>query len=190
MSAFWHNLEWMPFNVLLACLGVVFGLFFLRSKNLPVRLITFLLWILFLPNTIYLLTDLQHLPKQAFAENNLIYRVLIFMQYITLFVFGVFTYIYGLYPIEKIFQLKKKQNHALKIFLLIVFNFAIALGVGLGRIERTHSWYLFTQPMRVLADVISLFSNMESMLFVLGFGLICNFFYFAFHKTVKNTIRV
>ena len=190
MGTFFENFGWMGFNVLLACLGVMFGLSFLKVRQKFFKLCLFTLWILFLPNTIYLLTDLQHLPKQVFEQSEILTRLMIFTQYIALFVFGVFTYVYGLYPIEKLFHLAGKKDHQLKVILLIVFNFAIAFGVGLGRIERTHSWYVFTQPLRVVDDVASLITNSNSLLFVVLFGLLANILYFSFRKVVDNTLKM
>jgi uncharacterized membrane protein len=185
-----YNLEWMSFNILLACIGVIFGLLFLGAKQKVVKWLLFMFWVLFLPNTVYLLTDLQHIPRQVLGEPNTLARIVIFFQYVVLFIFGVFTFIYGLYPIEKIFQLRKKTHHNVKIGLIVLFNFAIAFGVGLGRIERTHSWYVFTEPMRVVRDVISLATTDESLMFVIGFGIVCNVFYFLGKTTVEKTLRV
>lgn len=184
------NLQWMSFNILLACLGLIFGLLFLKQKKYLLKVILFVLWILFLPNTIYLLTDLQHLPRQVFEQSNFFYRLIIFFQYIVLFLFGIFTYIYGLSPIDKLFKLKNWHNHKLKFFLIGTFNFVIAFGVGMGRIERTHSWYIFTQPARVISDMYALLSSADSVIFVLIFGVICNLLFFAFHLTVKKTLKI
>jgi len=189
MATFFENFGWMGFNVILACLGMIFGLSFLKVRKGILKLVFLVLWILFLPNTIYLLTDLQHLPKQAFAQANLLARVLIFIQYVVLFVFGVFTFVYGLFPIEKLFHLAGKKEHKLKVVLLVLFNFAIAFGVGMGRIERTHSWYVFTQPSRVVDDIFSLLTTSSSLLFVILFGVLCNLFYFSFHKVVAHTLK-
>lgn len=190
MDTFLNNIPWMAFNVFLACLGAIFGLTFLKIGNKFLKMAFFVLWLLFLPNTIYLLTDLQHLPGQTFSQVNFTGRFLVFLQYVTLFVFGVFTFVYGLFPIEKLFHLAGKKDHKLKLVLLVLLNFMIAFGVGMGRIERTHSWYVFTQPYRVVEDILSILTTSSSLVFIVLFGVLCNLLYFSFHKAVQKTLKI
>jgi len=78
----------MVFNLILASIGVGLGYVFLGTKQPLFKFIIFLLWILFLPNTIYLLTDLQHLPDQFYRIDNE-YKITLMFQYVLLLSFGI-----------------------------------------------------------------------------------------------------
>ena len=180
MEIFVFNLEWMIPNVALAALPVIFGLAYLRIKSRLLRIPLFVFWFLFLPNTIYLLTDIEYLPKQIMQSGS-IDRLIIFSQYVILLVIGVLTYFGGLLPLKILFkELRiKKQSQKLAI---VVLNFAIGYAVILGKVERTHSWYVFTQPLRVIEDMINVFTIPFLLLSAIGLGILFNTIYFSFYK--------
>lgn len=82
-------------------------------------------------------------------------------------------------PIEKFFRRNRINNYW---WIFLIFNFAIAFAVVLGKIERTHSWYVFTQPVRVVSDVVSILTNYWLIGFVVSFGVFLNLIYFGFRK--------
>lgn len=180
MDTFLFNLEWMIPNAALASLAVVFALGYLYVRPLLLKIPLFILWFLFLPNTIYLLTDIEYLPKQIMQSESLDHLI-IFSQYVILLVIGVLTYFGGLLPLKSIFkQLKvKKQNQQLAVFVL---NFAVGFAVILGKVERTHSWYVFTQPLRVVEDVFSVLTTPFLLICVIGFSVLFNVVYFSFYR--------
>lgn len=180
MDIFFFNLEWMIPNVALASLAVVFALGYLYVKSSLLKIPLFILWFLFLPNTIYLLTDIEYLPRQI-MQSGALDRLIIFSQYVILLIIGVLTYFGGLLPLKTLFKQKKvnKQNQQ---FIMLAMNFAIGFAVILGKVERTHSWYVFTQPIRVVEDVVNVFISPDSMLAFIGFGLLFNAIYFGFYK--------
>lgn len=174
------NLEWMIPNVALASLAVVFALGYLYIKPGLFKIPLFILWLLFLPNTIYLLSDVEYLPRQM-MESEFPGRTIIFSQFIILMVIGILTYFGALMPFKAIFkQFKiKKQNQQ---FIMIVVNMAVGFAVVLGKVERTHSWFVFTQPLRVIEDVFRVLTSPFLLLSVVGLGLLFNIIYFYFYK--------
>lgn len=178
------NLEWMGFNIGLGILGVVFGWLFLATKQPVLKVLAAILWLIFLPNTIYVLTDLQYLREQFF-EVKLLYRPGLLLMYISLIFFGIVSYIVGLWPGErfiKSLKIKNKTKTELIVVSLVLINFLAALGVVMGKELRTHSWYIFTQPMRVYSDFKTVFQTPIYLAFVVMFGLLNNFIYFGFNK--------
>src|SRR3989344_5189655 len=139
MEIFVFNLEWMIPNVALAALPVIFGLAYLHIKSRLLRIPLFVLWFLFLPNTIYLLSDVEYLPKQM-MESEFSAKIFIFGQFITLMVIGILTYFGALMPCKAIFKQLRIKKPAQKIILILV-NLTLGFGVVLGKVERTHSWY-------------------------------------------------
>lgn len=171
MDILLSNLPWMLINLLLAFLGVFFGFLFLNVKNKFFKIIYCILWILFIPNTIYLITDIQHIPEQLFNLNFLT-QILLVAQYSILFVFGVITFIFGLRPLEKITS---------NIFIFILANFLIAFAIVLGKTQRTNSWDLLFNPTEVIESTSKLMSP-TGIIYILIFGIICNVVYFGWRK--------
>lgn len=186
MEIFYNNFFWMIPNVALASLGFVFGLLYLQVKSNFLRIPLFILWILFLPNTIYLLSDLEHYFVQL-TETDFIGIIFLTVQYGILFALGILTYFAGMIPMEKFFKKRKLKNYGL---IFLIFNFAIAFGVVLGKIERTHSWYVFTQPYRVLEDIFSVLMTPRLILMVVLFGTAFNLIYFFFRKKVTGLKKI
>lgn len=173
-----ENFWWMIPNLALASLGFVFALLYLRVKNIYLKVPILILWFLFLPNTIYLITDIEHLIPQLKIARDF-EAFLLILQYTFLISFGVLTYFAGMIPIEMFFRKKKVKSYS---YIFLVFNFALAFAVVLGKIERTHSWYVFTQPLRVLGDMLHVFMTPHLILGVIFFGILFNLIYFAFRR--------
>ncbi|OGH11998.1 MAG: hypothetical protein A2857_05110 [Candidatus Levybacteria bacterium RIFCSPHIGHO2_01_FULL_36_15] len=178
-----ENISWMLVNVILAALGVIFGWMFLNEKRSIFKIALFLLWFAFVPNTIYLVTDIQYLGKQLFSVQPLI-QIILILQYTVLMFLAITTYVYALYPFEKFLHSKFKKNSVLINYVLIITNFLIAFGVALGKIQRTQSWYVFTEPQRVLYDGFQAYDSSTQMMFVIIFGILINILYFGIRSTV------
>jgi uncharacterized membrane protein len=186
MSAAIGNINWMSLNILLACLGVLFGLFFIYLKQWYLKIPLFFLWLLFVPNTIYLVTDLQHFPRQFYAASHIIEQVALFIQYTLIFAFGIVTYLFGMYPLQKLFPIFRKRSNPLFMPVVAIFNTVISFGVALGKIERTHSIYLFTQPNRVIQDIGSLLMRENAIVTIIVFSIMCNIIFFLFMLFLLN----
>lgn len=185
-----ENFWWMIPNLALASVGLFFALGCLYFKSRFIKIPLFILWFLFLPNTIYLITDFTHMFGQL-SEVGAIEGLVLFIQYSFLVVFGILSYFAGMAPMETFFNnfpkghswrwvlagKKLKKDQFKLVFILL--NFAIALAVVLGKIERTHSWYVFTQPARVVEDVISVLLTPWLLIFALSFGIFLNYIYFS-----------
>ncbi len=190
MSAAIGNTNWMSLNILLACLGVLFGLIFIYFKSWYLKVPMFILWLLFVPNTIYLVTDLQHFSRQFYAASTSLEQAVLFIQYIFLFIFGLVTYLFGMYPLQKIFPIFRRRQNPLFIPVVIVFNILISFGVALGKIERTHSLYIFTQPSRVFDDIMTLLARENAILVICLFALLCNIVFFSFYAIVVKLLKI
>ncbi len=190
MSAAIGNINWMSLNILLACLGVLFGLIFIYFKSWYLKIPMFILWLLFIPNTIYLVTDLQHFSRQFYAATTPLEEVALFIEYIFLFIFGLVTYLFGMYPLQKIFPIFRRRQNPLFIPVVIIFNILISFGVALGKIERTHSLYIFTQPSRVFEDIMTLLARENAILVICLFALLCNVVFFSFYAIVVKLLKI
>lgn len=179
-----ENLVWMSWNVFLALLGWVFAVYFSRATKTYHKIWWALLWLLFLPNTVYLLTDLKHLFEQWSRVGEMGQYVLL-VQFGVLSLVGITTYVAGIEQFERgllawIKNTKHAQHKVARLFstypnrFFVSFNFLVSLGVVMGRTMRTNSWHVLTQPMRVIQDGLAVLASWELLLFTLVFGLIVN----------------
>lgn len=172
-SIYYAFLIW---NIFLAGIPYAIALL-ICQKRVPVpkavEIFLIVLWILFLPNAPYILTDMFHLKVNASmpAWYDL---ALIFNAAIT----GLYFYFSSQ---NMLIRRYKKHFSQLKLSIaLIIINFLCAFGIYIGRYLRFNSWDILLNPQAVLSDTIERI-GLESIGFTLIFGTV---FYI-----VQNSLR-
>jgi len=181
-SFFFLFLIW---NVFLAIIPFSITIYLSTTPNLShIKLAVWcIIWLAFLPNAPYIVTDLIHirtgndallwldvLVVLSFALSGLLlfYISIIHMQQLVLSKFKKF-------PIE---------------IISIVILFLCGFGVYLGRFLRYNTWEIISQPHHLFRDIITIifspFQHYEAWLFTLGFGAFLTIGYFMF----KNLNRL
>ena len=142
------------------------------------------LWLLFLPNAPYVITDLVHLSYSP--SNWFIY------DGITIGIFALLSLYFGfqsLIVVRKLFktELAEAWLNTLTASVLILCGF----GIYLGRVVRFNSWDLITNPLDLFGTIssylINPIENISVWMFTLGFGIFLNFAFFLF-KTWKQSL--
>ena len=182
-----YNVDWMLLNCFLALLPLGFGYFFITSKNKAVKVICGILWVLFLPNTIYIFTDLEHIIDQWPLVPSYL-RIILLLQYVFLEFVGITTFLIGIFPFEKMLMVERYVKKKITKEL-ILFNFFIAFGMVLGRVERINSWEVFTNPLKVLNSAMHVITTFDLFGLMILFGLLCNFIYFLFRDRVLYSMK-
>ncbi len=141
---------------------------------LPLLMVT---WILFFPNSPYILTDLYHLGHSSTAP-VWFDLVLILSFALTGLLFGFIS----LLDIEKIlsgFLTKGKV-----ILLTILYLFLSGFGIYLGRFLRWNSWDVVTSPAPLFSDIthrfINPFAYPKTWALTILLGILLNLLYFSF----------
>ena len=180
----------MTFNLSLAVIAVILGWLTLLSKNSVIKIITGLLWILFLPNTIYMVTDIRHLPDQ-FLNAGSIMGILLVLQYTILMILAVMAFILALYPVDRIIQ--EKLSVKIRYLLLLFIMYSCSLGILLGLTYRLHSVDAFFRLPFVLSKLLELTSNLRNIQIIIFSGtllfvlyVICSMRMFPIHKKGKR----
>ncbi|MEM7028643.1 MAG: DUF1361 domain-containing protein [Chloroflexota bacterium] len=131
------------------------------------------IWLAFLPNAPYLVTDVVHFRTYFFRS---LWHEVISM--VALVWTGLFIAIYSIRTMQYI--IKDYTNTVLSWVFVIIILLLNGLGVYLGRFLRWNSWDLITNPDRILDDATVLFNgsrgSLVSLLFVIQmaiFMLIC-----------------
>lgn len=179
------NILWMMFNLSLAVVAFVLGWLMIKVKRPILRILCAVWWLVFVPNTIYILTDVYSLTKQIPLVENTV-EVVLFIQYMLLFFLGAFLFILSFYPYEKMLAETLSMGKFHLYTLLIATNFVIAIGVVMGRVHRTNSWEVITDPVKVVQDIIAILSSIHLIALVLIFGTFANLFYFLLRNYIVS----
>ena len=172
--------NWVLWNIILAVLP--FGLWklylYFKTKKLHIlKWPSLLLTILFIPNSIYLTTDIIHIfdsvPEDFYWLGGLPSEL---WGYLSMGVIGgnhlynftmVFLFVLGL--ILFYFQSKSFfEEFKFKLELQLAYFAVMAYAVFLGRFVRLNSWDVFVAPMSFINQ---LNPGVEGLVFVLGFTI-------------------
>ena len=183
MDVLWYNIPWMAFNLALALLPVLFMLLFFSVRNGILRIVFILLWFLFLPNTIYVITDIEHLVRQLPQVAASEWFILI-GQYAVFEFIGLSAFLIGLRPFERLLQ--KRTSKQTTFLLIVSYNFLIGFAMVVGKVERIHSIDIFVSPLQVFSSMLTVLQSGELVILAILFGLFANCFYFLFRSFLKK----
>lgn len=136
----------IPWNLFLAWLPLFFSTLMLKEKTRFGKLVWFCLWLLFLPNAPYLITDLVHLEQRL--------TVPFYFDLVLLFTAAWNGLLLGLLSVKNIEEQLQQQFSTVKVKLMLFCIFILSgFGIYLGRYDRYNSWHILTQPFDLLGDI-------------------------------------
>ena len=187
MDIFLYNFDFIWFNSFLALISVLLGWLMHKTSSKYLRVFYIFSWLIFLPNTLYILTDITHL-FEVWAKLESLFKLLLIIQYALFSILGILTFIYSIYLFQELLEGKsrsKKKKRKITTFIsILIINFMVGFAMMLGGIQRTNSWDVVTNPGKVINDVFTVLSSREMMILSLGFGIIANIIYFYFEDPV------
>ena len=154
------------------------------------------LWLAFLPNTCYLLTEWRHYIE-LLLNNPLIFygarhsgkRIAEFLFLTGFFVLysgsGVASFYLAIWPIERLVR----PPTAVKA----IFFWCCSMGVYLGLIPRYNSWFLVHEPGRILQTALQALSNLSLSLIIVVFAVflwLLNFLFGLMMEGAGRRLRV
>ena len=162
---------WMLWNIALATLPALCA-YLLWHKKLPFVLQTILglLWFLFIPNALYLITDIIH-PVIQWPRVSHLWGIVIYLWFILILGYGVFIHRVSMRLMARFLHERHHISHRWVNIILYGMSMLIGLAIGMGRFARTNSWYVFTQPLRVVHDLVTTLTDPGVLLFSLAFGI-------------------
>lgn len=146
-----HDFAYMIWNLFLAWIPFVITLWLVRVLNRSLwsswyALGLTLLWIVFLPNSFYMLTDLIHI--RDLSETNLINGVVMFSSFILI---GLWLGLASVYLVHR--QLAKRLRPRTAFFIVEFVLLLCSFAIYVGRDLRWNSWDVVTNPAALLFDV-------------------------------------
>lgn len=145
-----------------------------------------IVWLAFLPNTCYLITEWRHF-MEAVDHNNLFYHAqndlhafaylsVLWLFYFLFSGFGVITFTLSIRPIK---HLAARRGANVWFWIMPFFTF-LSLGVFLGLVLRFNSWDLATRPGEVWASILQMSGDSVVIGIVLIFAIFLWLCYEAF----------
>lgn len=179
-------------NLFLAAVAVCltyYLLFLFQKKNrnyFSIIVVSFL-WLLFTPNTTYLLTDARHIigfcPPSEFAN------VCVDNAWMTIFFFvfsagGWTTFVWCLRPVRNLIL---KLCGEITSWVFIIASIPLmALGVLLGLVNRWNSWEIFTDPLGIFYTIFIYFTDLTYLQNWLIISILFYILYFSGERFFKK----
>jgi uncharacterized membrane protein len=150
-----RNRGWMTWNLLLAGVPVVIalGLFRYRGARSAVWWVGAALFVLFLPNAPYVVTDLVHLRHDIVAAGSNRAEIAAVLPLYAVFIgAGYLAYYVSLGELAR--YLDRSGLGRWRSVATMMAHLACAVGVVLGRVARLNSWEPVTQPQGALERIV------------------------------------
>lgn len=125
------------------------------------------IWLAFLPNAPYIITDLIHIRV---VNNSFLWLdVLVILSFALC---GLFLFYMSILDMQKLVTSKFEKTPIAALTLIVLF--LCGFGVYLGRFLRYNSWEIISNPQVIITDVFNIliapFQNSNAWLFTLSFS--------------------
>ncbi|HLG39765.1 MAG TPA: DUF1361 domain-containing protein [Chitinophagaceae bacterium] len=140
-------------------------------------------WILFIPNSFYILTDLFHLGRHQSAPK--------WFDLLLILSFAWNGLLFGIASLQKM-ELVLQATSGKKASLLFVFAvmWLIALGIYVGRFLRYNSWDIITQPFSLFGEILEMlmhpFQNKMEWGMILCYATFMSLLYITIKKMSES----
>jgi uncharacterized membrane protein len=150
------------------------------QKNKIKALSLLFAWLLFLPNSFYLITDFIHLSQ---SSNHLVwFDLVVFSSYALIgFTIGILSLLEFENTIENYIS-----SLVIKLMMPLIC-FLCGIGIYLGRVLRYNSWDIFSNPIELIQDILTSLLSTNALLFSFFFGTYIYLFFSL--KKIYSTIK-
>ena len=153
-------------NMMLALVAYDFAILTRYFRQAWLFPLLFILWLVFYPNTFYMITDLVHMHWVGDTLWNKT-SLHLFMAFIPSILFGVYC------GIESWLIIRERIKLAwwLDLLSMASLSFLSSLAIYIGRYDRLNTWDLVNNPSQVVEKLLATFQR-ERLVFILGFTFI------------------
>lgn len=145
---------WMTWNLLLAFVPVMLAFLLFRRgvRRTALWWCGAVLFLLFLPNAPYVITDVVHLFRDIRGSRSDLQVLALFLPlYAGFFALGFGSYVIALDRLWRYWKSEWPSRPWWKLELIL--QLLCAVGIYLGRVVRLNSWQVFTRPRSVLGSL-------------------------------------
>ncbi|QZZ22728.1 DUF1361 domain-containing protein [Leptothermofonsia sichuanensis E412] len=184
---------WILWNLFLAIIPLVLSFWLFRRKTperLPIWWILLAIYIAFLPNAPYLLTDIVHLIRGIRVGYSAAVISLIFVPlHFCAILIGFEAYVIAL--INQGHYLKRIGLRQYVLWSELVTHFLCAIGIFLGRFRRYNSWDLVSDPRDLLYQTLDdLTSKLPLLIIVVTFIILTVLYWVMKQVTLGLILRI
>ncbi|NJR64920.1 MAG: DUF1361 domain-containing protein [Leptolyngbyaceae cyanobacterium CRU_2_3] len=185
---------WILWNLFLAFIPLALSLWLFRRKQIKTRSLLwwliFVVFVAFLPNAPYMLTDIIHLIRGTRAGYAIWLIALIFIPLHLVAILGGFeAYVISL--INQGNYLKRQRAGQFVLWSELAAHALCAIGIYLGRFIRFNSWDLVTDPRDVLTTTVNtLTSRQPVLIMVVTFIILAVFYWVMKQLTLGVYLRI
>jgi uncharacterized membrane protein len=170
-------------NIFLAFVPFIISsllLFYFKENKLTklIFIVGFFIWILFIPNAPYIITDFIHLGTTRSIP--IVYDVLLLFSSASV---GLFLGFYSLFHIEQI--IKAKCSYVKTSIIMGFIILLISFGIYLGRFLRFNSWDIFINHTSLVNNIWKIISQAAIHTEVYLYTLLFFFFLFLSYNAWK-----
>lgn len=177
---------WLIWNLFLAWLPYMISSWLQQSAATTSKrklVIGAFVWLLFIPNTFYILTDLFHLSEHHNAPKWFDLSLIVSFAWN-----GLLLGLLSVRQMEKTVQRYISPRHELLyVYPVMWLN---ALGVYIGRYLRYNSWDIITNPFALMADIVSMMVHPLQYKYAWGMVLCFSVFMTLAYCTIKRIHKV
>lgn len=153
-------LAWVPFFAALQ-----FSKLQKQGSSRLSKAFCFCIWLLFLPNAPYIITDFLHLRHKP--------PIPLWYDLVLLFAFASTGLLLGLLSLYKMHQNLQRQYSKSLVQVVILSSIGLSgFGIWLGRFQRWNSWDIFTRPDVLLLDIANTLSSWHELVRALGISVL------------------
>jgi uncharacterized membrane protein len=166
-------------NLFLAAIPLAVNVLLSKAKNKKIQWLLFALWLLFFPNSLYIITDLLHLKER--------YPVPLWFDIVLVFsaAFNGLIIAYTSLRHTELF-LRSKFNRLKSNMIICVCLFVSSFGIYLGRYLRWNSWDILTDPFGLMLQVTDRIFNPFEHPRTWGMTIVFTIFFSIYYFTVKK----
>ncbi|MCB9252833.1 MAG: DUF1361 domain-containing protein [Flavobacteriales bacterium] len=156
----------LTWNVFLALLPFYFAIKSVSSGHRMIKYFNTFLWLIFLPNAPYLITDIIHVNRNHGYEGFIVYLVAI-MSFT-----GLLSWLFSVRLMLSRLPGKLRLWKKFSYFAYPALCILSAVGVSMGRFARLNSWELLYNPFGVLLSTIKMYAHFWPWVITLGMYLV------------------
>jgi uncharacterized membrane protein len=192
LTGHWEFFTMLTWNLFLAFfpLGVVLTLRDIRSsedgpawfKSQGLLTAGLLMWLAFLPNAPYIITDLFHIRS--------VQHIMLWFDTMTIFMFAQTGLLAGLYSTLVVHRMLRPLLGPLTTWgIVLASQFLSSFGIYLGRFGRWNSWDVLANPTSLFQAITQSYHDHLSIKLTLAYGFVLVVLYACFHWYVDYDRR-
>ncbi len=149
----------------------------------------FFIFIAFLPNAPYVLTDIIHLYRNIRQDTSVwVLTLAIVPQYVIYMLIGFQAYVLSVLRMTEYLQ-KNQWGKYINIVEMLT-HLLMAIGIYIGRFQRFNSWDILAQPDVLMTDIINNLTGKQPILVILVTTIILAVMYAVFKILTQGILKL